>query len=134
MSSAFLIKCKKTLTLCKKFAIIVTMETPNKRIIAVRKALDMKQGEFAEKMGVKQATLSMIELGNNPVSDRYVKLICLTFGVSEQWLREGVGEMFVDKAQQSIKELLDIFDRLSPASRKMILDLARAMLTNEQPA
>jgi transcriptional regulator with XRE-family HTH domain len=109
------------------------METPNRRIIAVRKAMNMKQGEFAEKMGVKQATLSMIELGNNPVSDRYIKLIYLTFGVSEQWLRTGEGEMFVDKSQQNIKELLDIFDRLSPASRKMILDLARTMLANEQP-
>jgi transcriptional regulator with XRE-family HTH domain len=111
----------------------------NARLIELRKTLkgengkSIKQGEFAAKLGVKQSTWATIEAGINPLSDRYIRLICLTFGVSEQWLRAGEGEMFIDKAQQDIKELLDIFSRLSPASRKMILDLARTMLANERP-
>jgi transcriptional regulator with XRE-family HTH domain len=103
------------------------------RLISLREKLKVRQGVFAKTIGVPQSTYSSIERGVSPLHDRHIKLICLTFGVSEQWLRTGEGGMFVDKAQQTIKELLDIFDRLSPASRKMILDLARTMLANEQP-
>jgi transcriptional regulator with XRE-family HTH domain len=102
------------------------------RIAEIRKKLGLTQSQFAEKIGLKFSAISMIELGKALLTEANIRLICLTFGVNEQWLRTGEGEIFVDNAQQDIKELLDIFDRLSPASRKMILDLARTILTNEQ--
>jgi transcriptional regulator with XRE-family HTH domain len=106
------------------------MENQQSRIKSLRKSLKLNQTEFAKKLGITYSTISKIETGSQ-LTDQNVKTICLTFGVSEQWLRTGEGEMFVDKSQQDIKELLDIFSRLSPASRKMILDLARTMLAND---
>lgn len=38
----------------------------------------------------------MIETGRNAVSDRLIKSICTTYGISEDWLREGRGAMEVD--------------------------------------
>ena len=103
------------------------------RIHLLRKTLKLTQSEFADKLKLKFGIISAVEVGRTPLTEQNLKMICSEFSVSEQWLRSGEGDMFVDKAPQSIKELLDIFDRLTPASRKMILDLARAMLANEQP-
>jgi transcriptional regulator with XRE-family HTH domain len=109
------------------------METIEQRALQVRKHLGLSQSKFAEGLALKQGIISMWETGTAPVSEQNIKMITLIFHVSERWLRTGEGEMFIDKAQQDIKELLDIFNRLSPPSRKMILDLARTMLTNEPP-
>jgi transcriptional regulator with XRE-family HTH domain len=103
------------------------------RLKLLRKTLKLNQTEFAKRLGITFSAISLMELGKTNITDQNVKLLCLTFGVSEQWLRTGEGEMFLDKAQQDVKELLDIYSRLSLSSRKMILDLARTMLANEQP-
>jgi transcriptional regulator with XRE-family HTH domain len=108
------------------------MESQQSRIKFLRKSLKLNQTEFAEKLGITYSTISKIETGSQ-LTDQNIRTICLTFGVSEQWLRTGEGDMFIDKTQQNIKELLDIFSRLSPASRKMILGLSRTMLSNEHP-
>jgi len=66
----------------------------NKRIKALRLALNLNQTKFAEKIGIKQASLSAIEKGIRSLTDRNINLICEKFGVSEEWLRFGTGEMF----------------------------------------
>ena len=93
----------------------------NNRLIELRKALNsIKQGEFAKKLGVKQSTWANIETGVNPLSDRYIRLICLTFGVSETWLRTGQGEMFIPKKPEYIEE--NDIDSLSPDEKAFLLD------------
>lgn len=60
----------------------------------LRKALSLKQGEFAQRISTTQGHISDIENGRKELSDRTIKLICLEFGVNEEWLRTGTGEMF----------------------------------------
>ena len=66
----------------------------NERIKKLRKALDYTQQEFSEKLGVKRNTVAQWEIGRNLPIDAVIVSICREFGVSENWLRNGTGEMF----------------------------------------
>jgi transcriptional regulator with XRE-family HTH domain len=104
--------------------------TVQERLIALRKSLKLNQVEFAKKLGVTQPSVSALELGKMALTEQNIKLLSFIFGVSEQWLRAGSGAMYLDNSAE-IKELLEIFDRLSSASRKMVLELARTVLANQ---
>jgi len=58
----------------------------------------IKQMEMAEKLAIKQGSLSDIERGKvNVVTDRVIKDICREYGVNEEWLHTGKGEMIKDE-------------------------------------
>ena len=65
------------------------------RIKALRRAKNLTQQQFADRIGVKRNTIANYEIGRNDPVDSIVNLICREFGVSEEWLRYGTGEMFV---------------------------------------
>lgn len=66
----------------------------NERIKKLRKALDLTQQEFADKIGMKRNTVANYETNRNEPSNSVITLICKTFDVSETWLRTGEGDMF----------------------------------------
>lgn len=68
----------------------------NERLKKLRKELDLTQQAFADKIGVKRNTVATYEVGKSNPSDAAVSLICKTFNVNEQWLRDGTGEMFIE--------------------------------------
>lgn len=86
------------------------MNTLNERIKKVRKALDLTQQEFADKLSIKRNTVATYETGKSNPSDAAVILICKTFNVSETWLRTGEGEMFVKRTRDD--ELAAFMDEL----------------------
>jgi transcriptional regulator with XRE-family HTH domain len=65
-----------------------------KRLIKVRAEIGLKQGEFAERIGISQGMLSDIEHENKPLTERNIKLVHLTFGINREWLLTGQGAMF----------------------------------------
>ena len=67
----------------------------NERIRELIKALNMKQAEFAKRIGVSRPFVSELCSGNKKPSDRTVADICREFNVNEQWLRTGEGDMFL---------------------------------------
>lgn len=67
------------------------------RLRRVRVSTGLSMAKFAEKIGIKAASISRLESGVNSPADRTVKLICSEFGVSETWLRTGDGEMYEKK-------------------------------------
>lgn len=69
--------------------------TYNERVRALRKELGLTLQAFGDRLGVTRATVSRIENGVNNLSDQMVVSICREYGVSEKWLRDGDGEMFV---------------------------------------
>ena len=71
----------------------------NARIEAVRKHEGLTQEQFAEKINLSRNYLWMLENGSRVPSDRTIKDICDKFGIREEWLRNGTGEMFVLDAQ-----------------------------------
>lgn len=67
----------------------------NERVKELRDFLGLTMEKFGERVGVKKSAINKIEKGNNSVTDQMIKSICREFGVSEEWLRTGEGEMFV---------------------------------------
>ena len=101
------------------------------RIRLIRKALSLKQGEFASRIGLTQTALSMIELEKVALTEKNIKLICATFAVDETWLRTGNGQMFVSLSPYE-KELLDTYGKLTDDTQEFILDMARNLLKRQE--
>jgi transcriptional regulator with XRE-family HTH domain len=97
------------------------------RIRAIRRKLSLNQDEFAQRIGLSQAALSLIELGKSKLTEQNIKLICVTFNVNEQWLRTGEGEMFGALSPYE-KELLELYRQLTEETQDFILDMARTLL------
>jgi hypothetical protein len=68
----------------------------------------------------------MLEMGNNSITDKNVKLICVTFNVNEKWLRTGKGKMFNDSPY--VKELTDILGNLTTETQQYLLLMAQELL------
>lgn len=73
----------------------------NARIEAVRKHEGLTQEQFAEKINLSRNYLWMLENGSRVPSDRTIKDICDKFGIREEWLRTGEGEMHLGEDAQS---------------------------------
>jgi transcriptional regulator with XRE-family HTH domain len=101
------------------------------RLQKLRTSLGLRQGKFAEKIGIPQTTYCTIEKGKSPLHERHIKLICLTFGVNDKWLRDGIGEMFLAKSSL-IDELIRLLNQLSPQGQTTALALIRTLVEQEQ--
>lgn len=65
------------------------------RIRQLRKDLGLNQTDFGDKIGVKQGSIAAYENGLRTPIDAVITSICREFGVNEEWLRNGTGEMYV---------------------------------------
>lgn len=72
------------------------------RIKKVRKAVGLTQQAFADKLGIRQNTVALYEMGRSGVSDGMITSICREFNVNETWLRTGEGEMFRKRTDNEI--------------------------------
>lgn len=68
--------------------------TVGERVKQLRKAKGLTLEKFGSSLGISAASISGIELGKNGASNSTIKAICAVYGVSEDWLRTGEGEMF----------------------------------------
>ena len=67
----------------------------NERIREIRKVKGMSQAEFGKAIGLSQRSVATIEQGGT-VTERNFNAICKAFSVNPDWLRNGVGEMFIE--------------------------------------
>jgi transcriptional regulator with XRE-family HTH domain len=104
------------------------------RLKQLRKLLELTQSEFGKKIGMSDTAISHMEAGRNSINEQNIHLICLTFGVREEWLREGKGEIMNNEALFSEREkhLLDLFGRLSPRAREMLIEYADKLVSDER--
>lgn len=63
----------------------------NTRIKQIRRELDLTQAKFAERIGMKQNSIALIESGKRNISDQAILSICREYGINEEWLRTGHG-------------------------------------------
>ena len=63
------------------------------RIKKIRQMVKKNQKIFAEDLGLSQSHISNIENGNDKPSMTLIKLICLKYEISEEWLLSGHGSM-----------------------------------------
>lgn len=101
------------------------------RIRAIR---DKKtQPEFAKSLNVSLGSVQAWEYGLNKPSSAMRKLICATYGVNQNWLETGEGEMYKESASQSLdaitaryngsktfRAILDVYARLSAAEQQIV--------------
>lgn len=76
----------------------------NQRIKDVRLTRKLSQTDFAKKISVSRSAVCKMESGENSPSEQTIKLMCKEFGVNEDWLRTGQGDMF--KPRTKNEELL----------------------------
>lgn len=71
----------------------------NERIKELRKTLGLSQEAFAERLGLKGSAVSHLESGRRNVTTQNINAICREFGVNEEWLRTGSGDMFEEMSR-----------------------------------
>jgi transcriptional regulator with XRE-family HTH domain len=92
------------------------------RLIKLRKSLHLTQGAFGQKVGLTDPMISLFESGKKIPQDSTIKLICYAFGVREDWLRYGIGEMMNPTlADDKEERLLSMFRTLSPEMKQVVL-------------
>lgn len=107
------------------------MSDLNERIKEIIETIGMKKTAFAERLNVSQAFVSQLCSGVSQPSNRTISDICREFDVSEEWLRTGRGEMFVEKTESEelaaffgdlLKDEPDFRHRLISALSRLTLD------------
>ena len=102
--------------------------TPNERLALVRKTLKLTKREFAEQISVATAYIASMELGVRKVNIRIMKLIAAGFNVNLLWLETGKGVMFSDKMEQDVREIVQLYKKLTPSFQKFIIRQLRYLI------
>lgn len=104
--------------------------------------LHLSQEEFGKILGVSRSVIKNIELNLLARPDQkepLIKLVCKEFGISESWLRDGVGDMIpdlsadeeyakattdlrIDKDDRAMKIIVNYW-KLSPENKKAFWSL-----------
>lgn len=100
-----------------------------RRLKEIRTTLGFNQTDFAGYLGITQTAYSMIENGRRPLADKYVKIICSSFQIREEWFRTGEGEMFLVSPYE--KEFTRIFSHLVPETQQYLLLMAKELLRTQ---
>ena len=77
----------------------------NERLSFIRTQTGLSVRAFATRLNISGSLISNIENGRREITDRTISDICREFNVSEEWLRTGNGEMFVQTDETLIDEL-----------------------------
>lgn len=72
------------------------------RIKLIRKKCNLTQAQFAKKLNLTRANIASIEVGRINVTNRVRYDICDTFNINEDWLKSGIGSMFVEKDRNEV--------------------------------
>ncbi|MCI7170031.1 helix-turn-helix domain-containing protein [bacterium] len=105
----------------------------NDRLKKLRKALDLTQQEFADRIGVKRNSLANYETGRNTPIDAIIVSICREFNVNEEWLRTGAGDMFlpVDRNADIAKLTKMLLDEESDSFKNRFISMLANLTTEE---
>jgi transcriptional regulator with XRE-family HTH domain len=105
------------------------------RLKQFRKSMRLTQREFGEKIGMSDVAISYMESGRTALSEQNIKLICLTFGIREEWFQEGKGEMLnegKDLLSEQEKHFLELFRKLSSRTCDLIIEYIKKIISDEQ--
>jgi len=92
------------------------------RLKEIRTSLKMKQGDFAKEIKTTQGHVSDIENKRKGVSDRVIEIICLKYGVNEEWFRFGTGEMYQYTNTDDYSEISTLIGEKDHKARQAIID------------
>lgn len=126
--------------------------TQGERVKMVRKKSQLTMEQFGERIGnVSKSTISNIENGNRNLTDLMLKSICSEFGINEEWLRTGDGDMPQKLSEEEeiadlvsdvlengknnefygiILEIIRTYNELSPGSQEVINNFSKKLGEN----
>jgi len=94
----------------------------NLRIKKLREKLGLNQREFSKLLSLSGGYIAGIEVNLRQVNDRLIKLIISQFGVNEEWLRLGNGEMFTKKkTDEKAVRIISLYNDLPPHFQDVVL-------------
>ena len=109
------------------------METINQRIDFLVRSLGVTKTKFAESIHVSSQFVSSLCSGAKQPSDRTIADICREYGVSEDWLRSGEGEMMQKLTRN--QEIAEFMGRLmndpDDAPRKRFISIVSKLTVEE---
>ena len=98
----------------------------NTRIKELRNYLKLNQKDFGNSIGLR-SSISEIENGKAPITERTIIAICSKFNVNEEWLKTGRGEMFVT-IDNKFKDFYSIYKKLSNPLQDFLIQSAKTLL------
>lgn len=112
------------------------------RIRIVREYFKLNQRSFASSIKIGQSTLAMFENNQREVRDIHIDLICSKYGINEEWLRTGNGDMVLLKEDNLtallakidieeddfIKDLIEVYMELDDTSKNALRKIADSMI------
>jgi transcriptional regulator with XRE-family HTH domain len=109
--------------------------TINERIRHLRKdILKLTQEEFAHKLKVSTSNIGSIDIGRTRLTDRLIADICREWSISEKWLVSGEEPVFCGNADPFTHKIVDIYESLSPDSRKYLKGYIDRLLEEQREA
>ena len=97
------------------------------RILEVRKSEALSRAAFGERIGVSGDVINNLERGRVEIKDHIVKLICREFNVNEEWLRNGIGEMYIEMDDED--RMMEDLGRILGSGSTFQKRFVRAFLT-----
>jgi transcriptional regulator with XRE-family HTH domain len=89
----------------------------------------MSQAEFAKAIFISNGYIAELESNNRKVNDRIIHLISLTFGVNEDWLKYGEGNIFFTAPSEKFQRLISLFSKLPPQFQDYVMLQIEQLLT-----
>lgn len=109
------------------------MSEMSKRISACLKKSGLTKTAFGKRIGTSQSFVSQMCSGVSTPSVRTIKNICREFGISEEWLLDGKGEMLLPQSREDeIRDMVEQFMPDQPADFKRRLVSVLSRLSEEQ--
>src|ERR1700722_9042378 len=79
----------------------------NERLLEVRKYYKLTQKEMAELLGVQRTYYSELENGSRPISQKIIRTLSETKGISPDWLEKDIGVMHIGIPIPSFDKLVN---------------------------
>ena len=101
----------------------------NRRIKLIREQKGLTQDEFGKTIGSARNTIANYESGNRTPSNAVINSICREFGVNEDWLKTGEGEMFMpmDRETELAKLTVGLLNEESDSFKSRFVSMLARM-------
>lgn len=108
-----------------------TMEAQGKRLKELRKRLDLKQRDVAERLEMDTGTVGKWEAAMQRIPKTRLYQLCNEYNVSRDWLERGEGDMFVpvEESEADFAETMySMFNALPENFQEVWLEVAKLIV------